>query len=52
MNITTRRYSRTRREAFPLLYRESALGIEGPIEVGHRSVFTRLRIWLRNLINR
>ena len=46
MNNTTRRYPRTMNEAFKDAHYAQA------IEVGYRSVFTRLRIWLRNFINR
>ena len=46
MNNTTRRYPRTMNEAFKDAHYAQS------IEVGYRSVFTRLRIWLLNLINR
>ena len=46
MNNTTRKFYRSMNEAFKDAHYAEF------IEVGHRSVFSRLRIWLRNLINR
>ena len=52
MNSTTRRFTRTRREAFPSLYSESALGITGPIEIGRRSFLTWPRLLVRRIFIR
>lgn len=46
MNVidTQRRYARTLREAFPIDYRESAIGVEGPVVIRTRTPWW-LRVW-------
>ncbi len=51
---TTRRHPRTVREAFPGLYRESAIGITGPAVIRLRApwwvrVLRRLDAWLLSM---
>ena len=46
MNTTTRRYPRSMGEAFKDAH------YANPIEVGHRCVLTRMRLFVRRIFNR